>query len=68
MLETLSVPQLSTTERETFTRMSIGYRAEFNTSLTFEDYQRLKESANLLGLDPLVNTYIEIRDRQNRIK
>lgn len=68
MVETIETELQTVTEREIYNRMDIGFRAKYNTSLTTEEFERLKESARLLGLDPLVNTYVEITERLSRFK
>lgn len=61
-------PMLTITERETYNRMNTGFRAKYDTGLTFEEFELLQESARMLGLDPLVNTYTEITERLSRFK
>lgn len=68
MVETVETELQTITERETYNRMDIGFRAKYNTSLTFEEFRKLQEAARLLGLDPVVNTYNEITERLSRFK
>lgn len=68
MVDVNEIELQTVTERETYNRMDIGFRAKYTTSLTFEEFEKLKEAARLLGLDPLVNTYNEITERLSRFK